>query len=102
MMTPAPAAAAATTATSIAALFIHQVNPHGFLGLSAIHLFVPLTLLGVFGAASYSVAQRRRELGRDGRTRLWLAQGEHIARSERRRAMPHLRPTRRRVLRIDR
>lgn len=37
-------------ATSIAALFIHQINPDGFLGLSPIHLFVPLTLLGIFGA----------------------------------------------------
>jgi uncharacterized membrane protein len=38
------------TITSIAALFIHQLNPAGFMGLSLIHLFVPLTLFGVYGA----------------------------------------------------
>ena len=36
--------------TSIAALFIHELNPGGFLGLSWIHLFVALTLFGVYGA----------------------------------------------------
>ncbi len=36
--------------TSIAAFFIHQVNPAGPFGLSWIHLFVPLTLFGVYGA----------------------------------------------------
>ena len=38
------------TVTSIAALFVHQVNPDGPFGLSGIHLFVPLTLGGVVGA----------------------------------------------------
>ena len=38
------------TATSIAAMFIHRANPNGLLGLSWIHLFVPLTLWGVFSA----------------------------------------------------
>ena len=38
------------TITSIAALLIHQVNPAGPFGLSWIHLFVPLTLFGVYGA----------------------------------------------------
>ena len=36
--------------TSIAALFIHEVNPTGPLGFSWIHLFVPLTLFGIVGA----------------------------------------------------
>ncbi len=38
------------TITSIAALFIHQLNPNGFLGFSWIHLFVALTLFGVVSA----------------------------------------------------
>ena len=38
------------TVTSIAAIFVHEVNPNGFMGRSPIHLFVPLTLFGVFGA----------------------------------------------------
>lgn len=38
------------TITSIAAIFIHETNPGGFMGWSPIHLFVPLTLFGVFGA----------------------------------------------------
>lgn len=36
--------------TSIAALFIHEINPSGFLGFSFIHLFVVLTLFGVVAA----------------------------------------------------
>lgn len=38
------------TITSIAAIFIHETNPSGFMGWSPIHLFVPLTLFGVYGA----------------------------------------------------
>jgi len=38
------------TITAIAAIFIHEVNPSGFMGWSFIHLFVPLTLFGVVGA----------------------------------------------------
>jgi uncharacterized membrane protein len=39
------------TATSIAALFVHQLMPDGpFWGFSPIHLLVPLTLFGVIGA----------------------------------------------------
>lgn len=45
--------------TSIAALFIHAVNPRGFMGLSWIHLFVPLTLFGVYGAF---VTARRHDI----------------------------------------
>jgi uncharacterized membrane protein len=41
------------TVTSIAALFVQQLMPHGpFFGFSPIHLFVPLTLFGVVGALS--------------------------------------------------
>jgi uncharacterized membrane protein len=38
------------TATSIAALFVNQINPDGPFGFSFIHLFVPLTLVSVAGA----------------------------------------------------
>jgi uncharacterized membrane protein len=39
------------TVTSIAALFVHQLMPHGpFWGFSPIHLLVPLTLFGVVAA----------------------------------------------------
>ncbi len=38
------------TVTSIAALFIHQINPEGPFGFSPIHIFVPLTLIGIVGA----------------------------------------------------
>src|ERR1700759_2266801 len=39
------------TITSIAALFVHALMPNiPFFGFSPIHLFVPLTLFGVFGA----------------------------------------------------
>jgi uncharacterized membrane protein len=38
------------TITAIAAIFIHEVNPRGFMGWSWIHLFVPLTLFSVVGA----------------------------------------------------
>jgi uncharacterized membrane protein len=36
--------------TAGSALFVHQVNPDGPFGFSWIHLFVPVTLLGVVGA----------------------------------------------------
>lgn len=38
------------SATSVAAIFIHEINPAGPFGFSLVHLFVPLTLFGVFGA----------------------------------------------------
>jgi uncharacterized membrane protein len=38
------------TVTAIAALFVHQIAPDNPLGLSPIHLFVPLTLFSVFTA----------------------------------------------------
>jgi uncharacterized membrane protein len=55
------------TITSIAALFVHQLMPHGpFFGLSPIHLFVPLTLLGVIGALrgawTHNIALHRRAM----------------------------------------
>ena len=50
------------TATSIAALFIHLVMPGGpFWGFSPIHLFVPLTLMGIVGALYYA---RRGDIAR--------------------------------------
>jgi uncharacterized membrane protein len=43
------------TITSVAALFVHSINPNGrFFGFSPIHLFVPLTLFGVVGALYYA------------------------------------------------
>ena len=36
--------------TSITALFIHEINPNGWAGFSLIHLFVPLTLFGIYNA----------------------------------------------------
>lgn len=44
--------------TAIAALFIHEINPNGPFGFSPIHLFVPLTLLGIAGAL-YSARHHR-------------------------------------------
>jgi uncharacterized membrane protein len=38
--------------TAVTTLFIHSVNPNAFLGLSPIHLFVPLTAWGVYGAVA--------------------------------------------------
>lgn len=38
------------TVTAVDALFIHELNPHGFLGVSPIHLFSALTLWGVVSA----------------------------------------------------
>lgn len=36
--------------TAVDAMFIHALNPNGFLGLSPIHLLVALTLFGVYRA----------------------------------------------------
>ncbi len=48
------------TVTAISTLFIHAINPNGkFFGLSWIHLFVPLTLYGVYGAL---VTARRHDI----------------------------------------
>ncbi len=52
--------------TALTTLFIHQVNPNGFMGLSPIHLFVPLTFFGVVGAISgartHNVKRHRRSM----------------------------------------
>jgi uncharacterized membrane protein len=47
------------TVTSVAALFIREVNPSGPFGWSWIHLFVPLTLFGVAGAL---ITARRHDI----------------------------------------
>jgi uncharacterized membrane protein len=38
------------TVTSLTALFIHEVMPDAPFGFSPIHLLIPVTLLGIFGA----------------------------------------------------
>ena len=55
------------TITSIAALFVQSLMPHGpFFGFSPIHLFVPLMLLGVVGALrgawTHNIAMHRRSM----------------------------------------
>jgi uncharacterized membrane protein len=52
------------TITSIAALFIHALMPNGpFLGLSPIHVFVPITLFSVasalYGARTHNIRMHR-------------------------------------------
>jgi uncharacterized membrane protein len=63
--------------TSIAALFIHQLNPSGFLGLSWIHAFVALTLFGVYGAL---VTARRHDIKGHRRAMLGVYHRRHIDR----------------------
>lgn len=52
--------------TAIAALFVHQVNPNGPFGLSWIHIFVPITLLGVtralYGARTHNIRVHRNAM----------------------------------------
>ncbi len=54
------------TVTSIAALFIHIINPDGPFGFSLIHLFVAITLAGVVGALrgawTHNIAQHKRAM----------------------------------------
>lgn len=55
------------TVTATSALFIHALMPNGpFGGFSPIHLFVLLTLLGVFGALhgayTHNIAQHKRSM----------------------------------------
>jgi uncharacterized membrane protein len=38
------------TITAIAAIFVHEVNPSGFMGWSLIHIFVVITLVSVVSA----------------------------------------------------
>lgn len=47
--------------TAVAAIFIHSINPNGFLGLSPVHLFVPLTAWSVYTAI---VAARAHDVRR--------------------------------------
>ena len=51
---------------SVAAMFVHQLAPGNLLGLSPIHLFVPLTLFGVYGALrgawTHNIPQHRRAM----------------------------------------
>jgi uncharacterized membrane protein len=54
------------TVTAIDAMFVHALMPRAPLGLSPIHLLVPLTLYGVFGALrgawTHNVAMHRRAM----------------------------------------
>jgi uncharacterized membrane protein len=49
--------------TAIAAIFIHSINPTGFLGFSPVHLFVPLTAWSVYnaivGARTHNIRRHR-------------------------------------------
>ena len=49
--------------TAASTIFIHQVNPAGPFGFSLIHLFVPLTLWGVYnaivGARTHNIPRHR-------------------------------------------
>lgn len=52
--------------TAVAALFIHELNPNGFLGLSPTHLFSGLTLYSVAtalrGAYAHNIAMHRNAM----------------------------------------
>jgi uncharacterized membrane protein len=54
------------TITAVTTLFIHEVNSSGFLGLSFIHLFIPLTIYGVVaaivGARTHNVRIHRNSM----------------------------------------
>jgi uncharacterized membrane protein len=54
-------------ATSIAALFVHEINPDGWMGWSPIHLFIPLTVFGIVGGL---LAIRRGDIRRHRRAML--------------------------------
>ncbi|HXC56648.1 MAG TPA: DUF2306 domain-containing protein [Rhizomicrobium sp.] len=50
--------------TALTTLFVHQLMPHGpFFGLSPVHLLIPLTLFGVYGAIqgarTHNIARHR-------------------------------------------
>ena len=52
------------TFTALTTLFVHQLMPHGpFFGLSPVHLLIPLTLYGVYGAIqgarAHNIARHR-------------------------------------------
>ena len=54
------------TATAVTALFVHQINPSGLLGLSWIHIFVLITLWGVvsalYGARTHNVRLHKHSM----------------------------------------
>lgn len=54
------------TITAGTTLFIHEVNPGGFMGLSFVHLFIPLTIYGVVaaivGARTHNVHLHRNSM----------------------------------------
>jgi uncharacterized membrane protein len=55
------------TVTAIAAIFVQTIIPDGpFWGFSPIHLFVPMTLFGVFGdlygARTHNISMHRRSM----------------------------------------
>lgn len=55
------------TVTAIAAIFVQTIIPDGpFWGFSPIHLFVPMTLFGVFGALygarTHNISMHRRSM----------------------------------------
>ena len=55
------------TATAVTTLFVHQLMPQSpFYGLSPLHLLIPLTLFGVFGALhgawTRNIAEHKRAM----------------------------------------
>ncbi len=55
------------TVTALSTLWLHEIMPNGpFYGFSPIHLLIPLTLLGVYGAIqgarTHHIAQHRRSI----------------------------------------
>ena len=54
------------TVTAIAAIFVHAVIGPTFMGFGLIHLFVPLTIWGVYnaiaGAKAHDIARHRRAM----------------------------------------
>jgi uncharacterized membrane protein len=47
--------------SAVAAIFVHTLNPTGFMGFSLIHLFIPVTLIGITGGF---IAARRHDVRR--------------------------------------
>ncbi|HEY0303144.1 MAG TPA: DUF2306 domain-containing protein [Rhizomicrobium sp.] len=55
------------TVTALSTLWVHEIMPNGpFYGFSPIHLLIPLTLFGVYGAIqgarTHNIAQHRRSI----------------------------------------
>jgi uncharacterized membrane protein len=64
------------TITAITTMFIHEINPDGFMGLSGIHLLALLTLWGVYTAVA---GARRHDVNRHRGAMLGLYAGILIA-----------------------